>query len=156
MEVRPDFRELLELFNAHGVEYLIVGGLARAFHGAPRFTADMDLFVRQTEANYHRIVEALKAFGFSGAPITLEEFLLPGEIFQMGVPPLRIDIITSISGVTWDQASAGRMVGKYGTAPAHFIGLKEFLANKTASGRPKDVADVEAMRLPKKHPGKDD
>jgi hypothetical protein len=99
--VQRDFKELCELFNSHGVEYVIVGGHALAFHGAPRFTGDIDLFVCRSKANAHRIFQALQTFGFGDAGITEEDFLTPGRIVQMGVVPVRIDIINQLSGVSW-------------------------------------------------------
>ena len=96
METQPDFRELLALFNARHVEYLIVGGYALAFHGAPRFTGDLDIFVKPDAANAQRILTALEAFGFASVGLTLGDFERPDQVVQLGVPPVRIDLITSI------------------------------------------------------------
>ena len=145
MEAQADFKELCELFNSHKVEYLIVGGHALAFHGAPRFTGDIDLLVRPTEANARRIIDALKAFGFEGTGLEVADFVTPGRIIQAGVPPVRVDIITSITGVSWEQADGGKVAGDYGGVPVSFIGRREFLANKAAAGRKKDLADIEAL-----------
>jgi hypothetical protein len=137
------------LLNSHGVEYVIVGAHALAFHGAPRFTGDIDFLIRPTEANARRIVEALNEFGFGGEGITVEDLLAPGRIIQMGVPPVRIDIITSISGVTWEQADGGKAAGNYGGVPVYFIGRREYLTNKAAARRKKDLADIEALEIRK-------
>jgi hypothetical protein len=145
METQPDFRELLALFNAHHVEYLIVGGYALAFHGAPRFTGDLDIFVKPDAANAQRILTALEVFGFVSVGLTLRDFEGPDQVVQLGVPPVRIDLITSITGVAWDEAWAGRIAGRYGDIPVDYIGREQFVANKRATGRTKDMADLEML-----------
>lgn len=145
MEVHPDFRDLLELLNEHAVEYLIVGGYALAFHGAPRFTGDIDVFVRPTPENASRILNALSAFGFSFSNLDIEDFQTPDKVVQLGVPPVRVDLITSISGVTWKQAQAHKETGVFGNVPVAYIGRTELVINKRASGRKKDLADLEAL-----------
>lgn len=104
METQPDFKELLVLFNARHVEYLIVGGYALAFHGAPRFTGDLDIFVKPDSINAQRILHALEAFGFASVSLTASDFEHPDQVVQLGVPPVRIDLITSLTGVSWDEA----------------------------------------------------
>ena len=138
-------RQLLALFNAHQVEYVVVGGYALAFHGAPRFTGDLDLLVRATDGNAAKIVAALVAFGFGSLGLTAGDFLAPDRVVQLGVPPARIDLLTSISGVTWEDVSSGRVRGAYGEVPVDFIGRREFVKNKRASGRHRDLADLEAL-----------
>jgi hypothetical protein len=145
METQPDFRELLALFNAHHVEYLIVGGYALAFHGAPRFTGDLDIFVHPVAANAQRILTALAAFGFALVGLTPSDFERPDQVVQLGVPPVRIDLITSITGVAWDEAWAGKVTGSYGDIPVYYIGRTQFVTNKRATGRTKDVADLEML-----------
>ena len=145
LETQPDFSELLALFNAHHVEYLIVGGYALAFHGAPRFTGDLDIFVNPDAANAQRILTALEAFGFASVGLTPSDFERPDQVVQLGVPPVRIDLITSITGVSWDEAWAGRVTGRYGDMPVSYIGREQFVANKRATGRTKDVADLEVL-----------
>jgi hypothetical protein len=152
MEVHPDFKELLELFNAHEVEYLVVGGLALALHGAPRYTGDMDLYVRPSPDNARKIMAALTAFGFGSAGIATDDFLLPGRVIQLGFPPVRIDLTTSISGVSWEEACRNKVVDDYGGVSAPFIGRNEFMANKAATGRKKDLGDLEALE--KRPPGR--
>lgn len=105
MEVQQDFKELLVLLNAHKVEYMIVDGYALAFHGVPRFTGDIDIFVKPDPQNAERIIEALEIFGFGSVGLTPEDFKNPDKVVQLGVPPVRIDIVTSITGVSWDAAS---------------------------------------------------
>ncbi|HSW01145.1 MAG TPA: nucleotidyltransferase [Sedimentisphaerales bacterium] len=145
MDIRNDFKELLELFNKHKVEYLIVGGYALAFHGAPRVTGDIDLFVRPANENAERILLALDEFGFGSLNLSKEDFTTPGMIVQLGVPPVRIDILTRVSGVPWEKADAGKVAGFYADTPVHFIGREDFLVNKRTTGRAKDMADIEAL-----------
>ena len=145
MEIQKDFREFFALLNEKQVEYLVVGGYALAFHGAPRFTGDLDIYVRPTPENARRVLAALDAFGFGSLDIETEDLSAPSRVVQLGVAPLRIDLITSISGVVWEEAQAGRVDSAYGDVPVHFIGLDAFLANKQATGRAKDLADIEAL-----------
>ncbi len=145
MEIQPDFRDLLKLFNDHGVEYIIVGGYALAFHGAPRFTGDLDLFIRPSSDNARKVLNALDGFGFNFPNLTLDDFQKPDTVVQLGLPPIRIDLITSISGVPWEEADAHKEAGMYGEIPVCYLGRNEFIKNKTASGRKKDIADLEAL-----------
>lgn len=145
MEVQSDFRDLLALLNEHKVEYLIIGGYALAFHGAPRFTGDMDIFVRPDSGNATRVLDALAAFGFRFPNLTADDFVNPNKVVQLGVPPVRIDIITSISGVSWEEAEAAKEPGTFGDVPVAYIGRREYIKNKRSAGRKKDLADIEAL-----------
>jgi hypothetical protein len=145
MEIQQDFKDLLELFNAHKVEYIVVGGYALAFHGAPRYTGDIDIFVKPDDENAVRIMSALEDFGFGSVGLAAQDFGRPGQVVQLGVPPVRIDIITSISGVSWDEAFSNRAAGQYGDIHVHYIGHEQFIINKKAIGRKKDLADLEAL-----------
>lgn len=145
MEVQPDFSEMFELLNRHKVEYVIVGSYALAFHGIPRNTGDIDIYVRPTPANALRIIEVLNDFGFSSLGLTQNDFSQPEQIIQLGTPPVRIDLLTSITGVTWEMADAGKVAGKYGDMPVHYLGKAQFVANKRATGRKQDLADLEAL-----------
>lgn len=145
METQSDFRELLELFNSHKVEYIIVGAHALAFHGAPRYTGDIDILVKSDDENASRIMLALKEFGFSDVGLDAGDFAKPDQIIQLGFPPVRIDIITSISGVSWEDAYAGRARGVYGAVEVNYIGRQELIRNKRSTGRKKDIADAEAI-----------
>ena len=145
MEVQQDFKELLALFNDHRVSYMIVGGYALAFHGAPRFTGDLDIFVKPDRENAQRIVAALDAFGFASLGLTVDDFERPDQVIQLGVAPVRIDLITSITGVSWDDAYTGRVSSNFGGVPVHYIGREQFVSNKHAMGRIKDLADLEAL-----------
>ena len=148
MEIYPDFKELLELFNSQKVEYLVVGGHALAFHGVVRATKDMDVYVRPSKPNAQRIMAALDVFGFGQTGLKPEDFERPGQVIQLGYPPVRIDLITSIEGVSWEQADGGRAPGDYGGEPVPFLGRAEFIANKKAAGRLQDLADVESLEGP--------
>ena len=145
MEIQSDFKELLELFNSHKVEYLITGAYALAFHGAPRYTGDIDLYIKPESSNASRIINALDQFGFGSLGLKTEDFTTPGQIIQLGLPPARIDIITSISGVSWDEAEGGKIAGSCGGVPVYFIGREQFITNKQATGRQKDLADLESL-----------
>lgn len=145
MEVYRDFKELLELFNAHGVEYVIVGGYALAAHGAPRTTGDLDLWVNPTPENAGRILRALQEFGIGGIDLSTADFVKPDHVVQLGVPPVRVDLVTAIDGVQWAEAWQGKLAGDYGTVSTHYLGRREFIANKRACGRHKDLADVDAL-----------
>jgi hypothetical protein len=138
-------RDLLALFNKHRVEYLIVGGYALAFHGAPRYTGDMDVWVRPNSANASRIMAALSEFGFGSAGLTAADFEQEKIVVQLGVLPVRVDIMTSLTGVSWEEAYSNREEGKYGDIPVFYIGRKQFITNKKATGRKRDLADLEAL-----------
>ena len=145
MEIQRDYKELLELFNAHNVEYIIVGGYALAFHGAPRFTGDMDLFVKPDAENAQRILAALAEFGMGSLDLSQNDFTSLDNVIQIGVPPVRVDIMTSITAVAWEKAEAGRVIGNYGDTQVYFIGKDDFILNKRVLGRKRDLADLEAI-----------
>ena len=145
MEIQPDFRDLLELFNKHEVEYLVVGAYALAFHGVPRYTGDLDIYVHPSHDNATRVLAALRDFGFGGLDITRSDLAKPGQVVQLGVPPVRIDILTSITGVSWEEATGGKLTGTYGDVPVSYIGRGEYVTNKRATGRRKDLADLESL-----------
>jgi hypothetical protein len=145
MEVQPDFRDLFALFNAHSVDYLIVGAYALAYHGAPRYTGDLDILVRPDQENASRIVAALSDFGFGESGLSIDDFSIPGKVVQLGVPPVRIDLMTSLTGLSWSDASKDRESGTYGDVPVTYIGRDPLIRNKRATGRRKDLADLEAM-----------
>jgi len=145
MEVQQDFRNLLALFNAHKVDCIIVGAYALAYHGAPRYTGDMDILVRPDLENAQRILRALDEFGFGSLGLTVEDFTAPDKVIQIGVRPIRVDIVTSLTGVSWQEAQAGRVKGPYGDLEVHYLGKEQFILNKRAIGRKKDLADLEAI-----------
>ena len=145
MEVQQDFRDLLALFNKHKVDYIIVGAYALGFHGAPRYTGDLDVLVRPDPVNARSIMQALQEFGFGSVGLKAADFEEEGKVVQLGFPPVRIDIITSITGVSWEQARSGRVEGWFGDLMVHYIGRDDFIYNKRALGRKKDIADLEAV-----------
>ena len=147
MKLHKDLREFVALLNSHRVEYLVVGGHAVAFHGHPRFTGDIDFWIRPEIENAGRLIEALRAFGFEQLGLTESEFIEPGRIVQLGQPPNRIDLLTSISGLDFDSAWQSREDGLLDGLPLSFIGLKSLIENKLASGRPRDLADVAQLNV---------
>lgn len=145
MILSNDFREWFGLLNAHSVRYLVVGGYAVAFHGHPRYTKDIDVWVDATQANAGRLLDALDAFGFGSLGLELDDFVLPDRVVQLGRPPNRIDLLTSVSGVEFDEAWADRITSESDGVPIHFINVDALRRNKLATGRLQDLADLEAL-----------
>jgi hypothetical protein len=146
MELAPDFDEFIACLNAHGVEFVIVGAYALAFHGAPRFTGDLDVLVRPTVENATRLLDALNAFGFPTTELTPEAVADRRRMLELGVPPVQIHVMSAISGVEWEEAWADRVEGPFGRQTVSFLGRETFLRNKRAAGRPQDLADIDALR----------
>lgn len=145
MVLHQDYKELLRLLNENQVEYLVVGAFALGFHGAPRNTGDIDIWIRISKENSTRMISALKDFGFSSLGFKEEDFLDKDSIIQLGVPPVRIDILTSITGVEFDAAYKNRCVLKSEGIPINYLSKEDFIKNKRASGRLKDLADLERI-----------
>ena len=141
--MNQDFRDLIASFNDHGVEFLVVGAHALAAHGHVRATKDLDVWVRPSCANAPRIIEALKAFGAPLHDLTVEDLSSPGLVFQIGVPPIRIDVITAIDGVEFDDAWRDRFQTRFADQPAAVLSRRALVLNKKASGRTQDLADLE-------------
>jgi hypothetical protein len=146
MQLDRDFREFVESFTAHDVRYLIVGGYALAAHGVPRATGDFDAWVWLDSDNASRTVAALEDFGFGGLGLTVDDFIEPGRIVQLGYPPHRIDILTTIDGVDFAAAWERRVIVDLGGLTLSVIGLDDLIRNKVAADRPQDRADVEQLR----------
>lgn len=146
MELPKDIREFLELLLSHEVEFLLVGGYALAFHGAPRFTEDVDFLIHASATNASRLEAVLAAFGFGDMGITRQDFLEPEQVIQLGRPPNRIDLLTSISGVGWAQAWAERETVEFGGFQVGVLSRGLLIKNKLASGRPQDLADVARLQ----------
>jgi hypothetical protein len=142
------FVRFCECLNRFEVRYLVVGSEAVAFHGAPRFSADFDTFVLATRANLFRVIAALEDFGLADLAQTIdpEVWARTGATFRFGEPPLQVDVLLQLTGVEFRRVEAGAVDGHYGEVPVRFIGLDDLLANKRAVGRPKDLADVEALQ----------
>ena len=141
----PDFKEFLRLLNAHQVEYLLIGGYAVAYHGYPRATADMDIWIATHPQNAKKIVAALKDFGFDLPELSTELFQKEGQIIRMGVPPVRIEIATTISGVGFEECFAARVVDELDGVEVNIIDLTHLKINKKAAGRHKDLDDLENL-----------
>ena len=148
MDLAPDFDEFCALLNAREVEYVIIGAHALAFHGAPRFTGDLDVLVKPTEENGRRLLAAIADFGFPTTPLTPLDIVAGRKVLEMGVAPVQIHVMSAIDGVTWDEVWRDRESGAFGTRTVAFIGRETFLRNKRAAGRPKDLADIDALREP--------
>jgi hypothetical protein len=145
MEAQKDFKELLQLLNKHNVEYVIVGAYALAFHGCPRYTGDLDILVNPDSKNAKKIIEAIKEFGFESLDLAIEDFSSAEKVIQLGVPPIRIDLLTSLTALTWEQISSHKVKGEYGDVHTYFIGKNELIINKKSLGRHKDLADIESI-----------
>lgn len=145
MEVDGDWLELLGLFRSHRVEFVVVGAYALALHGHPRNTGDIDLLVRPTEENASRIMAALTDFGFGAVGLSVPDFCHPDQVVQLGNAPMRIGILTSITGVAWEEAWQGSEVGRLGSEQVRFLGREQYMANKRATGRLQDRVDLETM-----------
>ncbi|HVE72139.1 MAG TPA: nucleotidyltransferase [Thermoanaerobaculia bacterium] len=144
-KLATDLREFIALLNSHGVDYLVVGGHAVAFHGHPRFTGDIDFLIRPTPTNAQRILAALTAFGMGGLGISESDLVESNRVVQLGYPPNRIDLLTSISGVDFDTAWQAHVQTVMDDQPVRVIGWDALLRNKRASGRRQDLADVEKL-----------
>jgi hypothetical protein len=128
------------------VKYLIVGGYAYAIHAEPKFTKDLDVFIKADPSNAEKILAVLYDFGFDSLDLDTDDFIKPEQVIQFGYPPLRIDVLTSISGVNFDEAWENKADGKYDDQKAYFIGKKDLLKNKKATGRPSDLEDIDKLR----------
>jgi hypothetical protein len=143
--MNQDFLDLLRAFIDRDVRFLIVGAYALGVHGRPRATGDLDVWVDPTPDNSGRIIEALEAFGAPLQQVTADDFSRPGIVFQMGMPPLRIDVLTELSGLTFAEAWSSRVAAAFGSLTVDVIGRAAFIKNKLATGRARDLADVEAL-----------
>ncbi|GAI92116.1 unnamed protein product, partial [marine sediment metagenome] len=140
-----DFKEFLKLLNAHQVEYLLIGGYAVGFHGYPRATVDMDIWIAMNPANSQRIVTVLKEFGFDLPELSPELFLKEWQIIRLGVPPVRIELATTLSGVNFNECYAERVEDILDDVKVNLISLNHLKINKKASGRHQDLADLENL-----------
>lgn len=145
MEIQPDYKDLLKLFNENEVEYTIVGAFALAYYGVPRYTGDIDIYLKPYKQNADRIISALTEFGFGSLGLGSSDFETENQVIQLGVPPVRIDLITSLTGVSWEEVYNNRQLGHYGDIKVNYIGRDQFIKNKRATGRKKDLADLEML-----------
>jgi hypothetical protein len=140
-----DFTDFLNALTQNEVKTLIIGAFAVAFHAKPRFTQDLDIFVEPTPENAERLLHAIDAFGFGTPGLSIGDFA-PGRVTQLGHPPHRIDVVTSIQGVTFEEAWASRVAGNYGDIGVWYIGRDALIRNKAAAARPQDLADIATLR----------
>jgi len=140
-----DFKEFLRLLNAHKVEYLLIGGYAVGYYGYPRATADIDFWIAISLDNAERIVSALREFGFNPPDLSPELFLKEWQIIRMGIPPVRIEIATTISGTNFGECFARRVIAELDGVKANVISLEDLKTNKKASARHQDIADLEHL-----------
>lgn len=144
--MNQDFVDLLRAFSGADVRFMVVGAYALAIHGRPRATGDLDVWVDATLQNASKILIALERFGAPLTEVTAEDFARPGTVFQIGLPPRRIDILTELTGITFDEAWLDRVRKPFGDVDVDFIGRAAYLKNKEAAGRPQDIADANALR----------
>ena len=142
----PDFKEFVQSLNDNGVRYLVVGGYAVAFHGHPRYTKDLDIWLWLDRKNAAQTIAALDQFGFGSLGLKPEDFLTADQIVQLGYPPNRIDLLTTLPGVEFDECYANRVVVEIDNVAVSFIDLESLKKNKQASGRFQDLADLENLQ----------
>lgn len=145
MELDRDFKEFLACLVAHEVRFLVVGGYAVALHGHPRYTGDLDVWVWTDAENAAGLLSALADFGFGSVGLSSADFTEPNRVVQLGYPPVRIDLLTSIDGVDFEACFARRVDVVIGQLSVPFIALEDLRRNKAASGRPQDRADLAAL-----------
>lgn len=145
MQLPEDWRAFIESLNSNGVEYLVVGAIALAYHGVPRYTGDLDVLIRNTPENAGRLEAALASFRFASLGLKAADFVDSYSVIQLGRAPNRIDLLTSISGVSFDEAWAGRVEGELAGMVVSFIGREALIQNKKATRRSQDRADLEAL-----------
>lgn len=143
-----DFKEFAALFNSNEVDYLVVGGYALAAYGHPRYTGDLDFWVGTHPQNAKRIVSVLAQFGFASLGIQEADLCTPNQVIQLGFPPARIDLLTSIDGVDFADCLARKLVVQMDGISLNLISVDDFKTNKRATGRHKDLADLETLELP--------
>jgi hypothetical protein len=144
VKIHPDFDQFVSVLNKNRVQYLIVGSFALAFHGFPRATGDIDFWIRPTLSNAQNLLRALGDFGFGELEISTND-ILSGKIIQLGVPPIRIDLISVLTGLTSEEVWKDRKKGKFGDHDVFYIDRKNYLKNKRVMGRHKDLADLESL-----------
>lgn len=150
MKVEKDFEDFIKLLNKYDVKYLVVGAFAVALYSEPRNTGDIDIFIESTKENAVKIINVLKEFGFESLNFDTNDFIEDNTVIQLGVKPVRIDILTSISGVKFQDAFKFKNVKQFGLSVANFISKEFLIANKKSSARKKDLADLEILLNTKK------
>ena len=145
MRLSNDLREFLESLNSRGIDYVIVGAHSLAFHARPRYTGDLDILVRATPENAVKLVDLLNRFGFAAAGFKESDFTEPGKLIQLGRVPNRIDLLTSITGVTTDEAFASKVPAELDGIPVFILNKDALIRNKRSVGRPQDIADLDTL-----------
>jgi hypothetical protein len=143
--LNQDFKEFIQSLNDNAVHYLLVGGYAVALHGYPRYTKDLDVWVDSDFENAERVIKALTQFGFGSLELKESDFTEPDQVVQLGYPPNRIDILTSLSGVEFAECYASRVIAEIDGVSTTFIDLENLKKNKKAVGRHQDLADIENL-----------
>ena len=146
--MNDDFVDLLRAFSEAEVRFLVVGAYALAIHGHPRATGDLDVWVEPTPENADRVYRALQRFGAPLSDITPADFASPSLVYQIGLPPRRVDVLTALTGLTFEEAWPGRLQRSIGGVEVDVIGRSAYLRNKKATGRPQDLADVARLEGP--------
>jgi hypothetical protein len=141
-----DFKEFIRFLNESDVRYLVVGGYAVAIHGHPRYTKDVDIWIENSKENAGRLLIALEKFGFGSLGLSEQDFTEVGQVIQLGYPPSRIDILTSADGVNFDECYETKVIVSFDDLPVDFIGLDKLKENKRSTGRPQDLADLDALQ----------
>ncbi len=145
MRLPKDLREFIGLLNSHKVDYVLVGAYAMGYYARPRYTEDIDLLVRASPENAARLEGVIQAFGFHSLGLTAKDFQSEGRVVQLGLPPNRIDILTSITGVSFEEAWQGRVSGELDGQPVPFLSKDCLIRNKKATGRGKDLEDLKRL-----------
>lgn len=143
--LNQDFKEFIQFLNVNRVRYLIVGGYAVAFYGYPRYTKDIDIWIEASPKNAEKVMKALQDFGFGSLELTIEDFSNSHQVIQLGYPPSRIDLLTSVDGIEFEDCYGSRVETKLDGISVDFIDLENLRANKKASGRLQDLADLENL-----------
>jgi len=146
MIIDRNFKEFVLLLNKNNVRYLVVGGYAVALHGHPRYTKDLDIWIYANQENAENIICTLNEFGFSSLDLSINDFLTDGNVIQLGSPPVRIDLLTSVDGVVFDSCYESKITVEIDGISVDFISLKDLKKNKKASGRHQDLADLENLK----------
>lgn len=145
MRIEKDFKEFIESLNKNSVRYLIVGSFALSYYAEPRYTKDIDFLVDSTPSNGDRLMTAIRGFGLSDIELDSRDFLEPDQVIQLGIAPLRIDLLTSLKGIPFADAWDRRTIGKYGDIPAFYISKQDLIDHKKLVGRKQDLADIDKL-----------
>lgn len=146
MELNPDFKEFIELLNSNNVEYIVVGGYAVGFHGHPRYTGDIDFWIAISNENALKVIKVLNEFGFGHISIQIEDLMNDDLIIQLGYEPNRIDILTSVTGLNFQECFEQRIIANFDEFFVNFLDLRNLRKNKASTGRAKDLGDLENLK----------